>query len=118
MEDLAVATKDYAVEQILGPVRGAGRWLVFGLAGALAMGIGLLFGLLATLRLVQDLGGGALDGSWSFVPYVVTAIGAGPVIGYSLSRINTEPLAKSFGRDASGTGHGARHGARHGHGGE
>lgn len=110
VEDLAVATKDYAVEQILGPIRGAGRWLAFGLAGALAMGIGLLFGLLAMLRLVQDLGGGALDGAWSFVPYLVTAAGAGPVIAYSLSRINTEPLAKDFGRDGTRAGRGARDG--------
>ena len=75
---------------------------MFGLAGAVSLGIGLLFGLLATLRLVQDLGGGALDGAWSFVPYVVTAVGAGPAIGFSLSRINTEPLARDFGRDGSG----------------
>lgn len=96
------ATKDYAVEQIVGPIRGAGRWLAFGLAGALAMGIGLLFGLLAILRLVQDLGGGALDGAWSFVPYVVTAVSAGPAIGFSLSRINTEPLSKDFERNGAG----------------
>jgi len=94
VEDLARATKDYAVEQIIGPIRGAGRWLAFGVAGALSLGIGLLFGLLAILRLVQDLGGGALDGGWSFVPYLITAASAGPAIGYSLSRINTEPLAK------------------------
>ncbi len=108
VEELAVATKDYAIEQILGPVRGAGRWLMFGIAGACAMGIGLLFGLLATLRLMQDLGGDVLDGPWSFVPYLVTAVCAAPAIGYSLSRINTEPLAKNFDRDGSGPRHGGK----------
>lgn len=106
-EEIASATKDYAIEQIIGPIRGAGRWLMYGLLGAAALGIGLLFGLLALLRLVQDLGGGALDGAWSFAPYLITAVAAAPAIGYSLSRINTEPLARDFdaaGRTRSGAG--------------
>lgn len=94
VEDLAQATKDYAVDQIVGPIRGAGRWLAFGTAGAACLGISMLFALLATLRLVQDLGGGALDGAWSFVPYLATIAGALPVIVFTLSRINTESLAK------------------------
>jgi hypothetical protein len=49
---------------------------------------------LAVLRLSQDLGGTALDGSWSFVHYLITLVIVSALVGASFSRISQRSLAK------------------------
>jgi len=49
---------------------------------------------MGVLRLVQDLGGSALDGGWSFVPHVVALAAAIAVTVLSLSRIGGSELNK------------------------
>lgn len=70
--------RDYAKQETVGPLKGAGRWLGFGLLAAFFMSVGIVIVLLAVLRLAQDL---ILYTWWpdqsdglSFVPYIVTFV--------------------------------------------
>jgi hypothetical protein len=47
--------RDYAKQETVGPLKGAGRWLGFGLLAAFFMSVGIVIVLLAVLRLSQDL---------------------------------------------------------------
>jgi hypothetical protein len=72
--------RDYAKQETLDPLRGAGRWLGVGLIAGFLMSVGIVIVLVGVLRLSQDL----LLHTWfvdqadglSFVPYLITlAIG-------------------------------------------
>jgi hypothetical protein len=69
---LAVA---YAKQETIDPIKGLGRFLAFGLAGGLLIGFGLVLSLLALLRALQTETGEHLTGNWSWVPYLLTAVG-------------------------------------------
>ena len=51
--DVVEFVKTYAKQETVGPLKGAGRWIGFGLAGAFLMGLGLLFVTLGALRFFQ-----------------------------------------------------------------
>src|SRR4051794_29179472 len=46
--------KDYVRQETLGPIKGAGRWLGRGVAGAFLIGTGCVFLVLAALRMIQN----------------------------------------------------------------
>jgi hypothetical protein len=71
--DLVGSVRAYAVQETIGPARGAARWLAYGSLGALFTGLGIVLLALGVLRMVQDLGGSALAGGWSFVPHLSSA---------------------------------------------
>ena len=73
--------KTYARQETIGPLKGAGRWLAFGIAGALALGFGLSMLLLGLLRLLQNEAPGVFDGNWSWAPYFITLLVCVAVIG-------------------------------------
>lgn len=75
--DLVVA---YARQETIGPLRGAGRWIAAGVASMSLLSVGLVLVALGILRAVQDLAGSSLDGSWSFVPYLIAAMCAGVIV--------------------------------------
>ena len=72
----------YVVQETLGPLRGAGRWLLVGTLAATVTALGCCFLLLATLRGTQDL----LrvldrDGTWDLLAYVATfVVGSGCIV--------------------------------------
>jgi hypothetical protein len=76
--DLVLA---YARQETLEPVKGLGRFLGFGVAGALTFGIGAVVMLIGALRALQTTTGTALQGNWSWVPYLLVAAGCGAIIG-------------------------------------
>ena len=78
--------KAYALQETLGPLKGAGRWIGMGLAGALCLGLGGLLLSLALLRLLQT-EVSAFDGSWSFVPYLITFAVLAIVIGLTVWQV-------------------------------
>lgn len=80
--------RDYAKQETLDPLKGLVAYLKWGLVGALLVAIGLVELLLAVLRAVQAEGGDALDGRWSFVPYLVTLVVAGAAVYVSLKAIS------------------------------
>jgi len=68
LQELVVA---YAKQETLDPLKGMARFAGFGLAGAVLMGCGVSFLAMAALRAMQSNHGWAVNGNWSWVPYVV-----------------------------------------------
>ena len=73
--------KDYARQETIAPLKRLGRYLGFGVGGALLLGLGLLFGAFAGLRALQTETGSTFTGSWSWAPYLIVMGGAAVVIG-------------------------------------
>ena len=92
--DLVESVKQYARQETIEPLKGAARWVAVGSIAALSLGLAMVFLALAVLRLSQDLGGTTLDGSWSFVHYLITLIVVSILVAVSFSRISKRSLAK------------------------
>ena len=69
----------YAKQETLDPVKNLGRFLGYGMAGALLGSLGAVLLLLGTLRLLQTETGDTFDGNWTFVPYVVVLVVSGAI---------------------------------------
>lgn len=78
----------YVKQETLEPVRGLGRFLGFGLAGSMLVGVGQLLFLLGVLRLLQAETGSAFEGHLSFVPYLVVVVACGGVAAAAMSAKN------------------------------
>lgn len=85
--------RNYAKQETLGPLKGAGRWLALGAAGSLLIGSGLLLLLVSVLRLLQT-EISAFDGGFSWVPYAIVLVVTLVWIGIALSRIRKATLGK------------------------
>lgn len=92
--DLVDSVKQYARQETIEPLKGAARWVAVGSLAALSLGLAMVFLALAVLRLSQDLGGTTLDGSWSFVHYLITLVVVSILVAVSFSRISKKSLAK------------------------
>jgi membrane protein implicated in regulation of membrane protease activity len=68
LKDLVIA---YAKQEATTPLQGMLRIVGFGVAGALLMGTGVLFLAIGILRALQSNHGWAVNGNWSWVPYVI-----------------------------------------------
>jgi ascorbate-specific PTS system EIIC-type component UlaA len=90
--DMINFVKTYAKQETVGPLRNVGRWLASGIAGALALGIGLFMLVLGVLRLLQTEASDTFDGNWSVVPYVVAAILCVAAIALALWRVGKGTL--------------------------
>lgn len=78
-QDLFQLVVGYAKQETLGPVKNLGRFVGFGLAGAVLGSLGGVLLLLGTLRLLQTETGEAFDGNFTFVPYLVVLAASGAV---------------------------------------
>lgn len=89
--ELVALVAAYARQQTLEPIRGAGRWLAYGLLAVVSLVFGVVMISLGTLRLLQT---EVFDGAttWSFVPYMIVVVMCGAVVAYTLSRINRDSL--------------------------
>ena len=67
----------YAKQETLDPIRNLGRWIGFGLAGALLGSLGAVLLLLGGLRLLQTETGDAFDGRLTWIPYVLVLVVSG-----------------------------------------
>ena len=91
-------TVDYLKQETLAPLRGLGRFLAWGLAGSLAIAIGLVLLLIGVLRLLQDETGSSLTGDWSWVPYfVVSVLGVG-ILAVAAWRVTAGPAQRKVPR--------------------
>ena len=81
LNEFVSLTVGYAKEQTVDPIRGLGRYLLFGVIGAFMIAIGWGLTALAAIRLVQAETGNHLRGSLTWVPYtsglIVATVGAG-----------------------------------------
>ena len=86
--------KAYVRQETIGPLRGAGRWLAFGAAGALVLGVGLSFVLLGLLRLVQHEWDFSARGRMSWLPYLIVLVACVGLLFLTIKRINKSALNK------------------------
>ena len=73
LAELLEMLRAYAVQETVGPLRGLGRYLLFGLVGAVGVSLGLVFATLAVVRVLQsetDL----FNANWSFVPHLAGVV--------------------------------------------
>ena len=95
----------YVKGQLLQPLSGAGRWLVFGLAGGILIGGGVALGLLGVLRLLQTEFSGiaAEDSRLSWLPYLIVLVVGVAVLVATLQRINRTELFTDRDRESGST---------------
>jgi len=71
LKDLVVT---YVKQQTLVPLQALGRYIGFGIAGSLLLGVGVVFLGMSCLRALQTQTDGTFDGNWSWVPYLITFV--------------------------------------------
>jgi hypothetical protein len=86
--ELWAMTKDYARQETIDPLKGVGRYLGFGAGGALLLALGVIMLMLSGLRALQTETGDALDGSLSWLPYVIVLAVAALLVAWAVSRIS------------------------------
>ena len=74
----------YAKQETLDPVKNLGRFLGFGLGGALLGSLGAVLLLLGGLRLLQTETGEAFDGNLTFIPYLLVLVVSGAIAAGAL----------------------------------
>jgi hypothetical protein len=65
---------DYVKQETLTPLKGLGRFMLFGVAGSVALAIGLVILSVAFLRLLQGETGSTFSGNWSWAPYLICTV--------------------------------------------
>ncbi|MHB1517073.1 MAG: phage holin family protein [Acidimicrobiales bacterium] len=65
---------DYVKQETLEPLKGLGRYMVFGIVGSVALAVGLVVLAVALLRLLQGETGSTFNGNWSWAPYLLTLV--------------------------------------------
>jgi hypothetical protein len=85
---------DYVKQETIGPLKGVGRFLAFGIAGSLALCVGLVLLLVGLLRLLQTETGTTFAGNLTWLPYVIVAVAALLVIGLATWRVAKGPAAR------------------------
>ncbi|MDQ3384459.1 MAG: hypothetical protein M3503_00365 [Actinomycetota bacterium] len=98
--DLWELVKAYAKQETLGPLKGIGRSLAFGIAGSVVLSVGLILLALAALRALQTETGTTFTGSWSWAPYLLALVVLAVVIALALAatRKRTAPVARKASR--------------------
>lgn len=87
VSELWALTKDYARQETLDPLKGVGRYVAFGLGGAIIGAIGVCLLMLALLRALQTETGNALDGNMSWAPYLIVIVVGVALIAIAVARI-------------------------------
>lgn len=65
---------DYIKQETLDPVKGLGRYVLFGVAGSVALSIGLAVLAVGLLRVLQGETGSTFTGNLSWIPYVICTV--------------------------------------------
>ena len=94
MNEIVDLVKSYAQQETVEPLKGAGRWLGVGAAGALAFGIGGILILLGLLRLLQTEWERSASGALSWLSYLIVLVVGALVIVVAASRIKKDSLEK------------------------
>ena len=96
INDLWILIRDYAKQETVDPLKALGRFVGYGIGGAALLALGLAFGALALLRMLQTETGDHLTGKLTWVPYGVTFVLTAAVVGLAIRTITkpnrTEPL--------------------------
>ena len=84
VKDLLV---DYAKQETIDPLRGLGRFIGYGAAAMILIGIGSVLLTVCLLRVLQTETGTTFTGNWSWAPYFITLVAATVVILLALRAI-------------------------------
>ena len=87
--ELVDLVRAYANQETIEPVKGLGRFVAFGLAGSVLLGVGTVLLAVALLRALQT-EVDTFDGRWSWAPYLITLLLCGVVIGLALSKTSAK----------------------------
>jgi hypothetical protein len=71
LRDLVVA---YAKQETIEPLKGLGRYIGYGVGGAVLLGFGVFFLSMGVLRVLQTQTGDAFADWRSFLPYVIVVV--------------------------------------------
>jgi len=93
---------DYAKQETVGPIRGLGRFVGFGVAGSIALSIGTVLLLIGLLRLLQTETGSTFTGNLSWIPYLIVAAVALIVMALAGWRITQGPARRTARYDKEG----------------
>jgi hypothetical protein len=94
---------DYVKQETLDPLKGLGRYMLFGVAGSVAFAIGLVILAVAFLRLLQGETGTTFAGNLSWVPYLICTVAVllvAAVAVRAVTRGQRRPGAATSGGDA------------------
>jgi len=91
-EDVLDLVVSYAKQETIEPLRGAIRWILWGLASMAFISTGLVILVLGVVRATQDVLGESFQHSWSFVSYFVGVTACGLVVAFALSSIKKDSL--------------------------
>lgn len=87
LSELKDLTVSYAKQETIDPLKGLGRFIAFGVAGSLFLGIGLVLAALAGLRALQTETGDTFDDNFTWAPYGIVLVGALIIIVLAVTRI-------------------------------
>jgi hypothetical protein len=85
--ELWALTKDYAKQETIDPLKGVGRYLTFGVPGAVLIGFGVVLLMLSGLRALQTQTGSTFHGSLSWLPYIIVLVVAAALVALAITRI-------------------------------
>ncbi len=88
VSELIALVKTYTRQETIEPLKGLARYLLFGVLGSVLLGTGVILLVVALLRVLQTETGDAFDGNWSWVPYAITIVVSGAVVGLALAGIS------------------------------
>lgn len=88
--DLWQLVKDYAKQETVDPLKSIGRFLAYGLGGAILLSLGILMGVLAILRALQASGRHHFDDHLSWAPYAIALVITLAILGFAIRTI-TKP---------------------------
>jgi hypothetical protein len=80
----------YFKQETVEPIKGLGRFLAYGAAGAAVLSIGLVMLAVAGLRALQTETGSTFRGNWSWAPYGITLVGCAIVIALAARAIGSK----------------------------
>jgi hypothetical protein len=90
LRETADLVKRYAEQETIGPLRGLGRYIGFGIGGAVLVTLGVFLLAMSGLRALQD-ETSVFEGFWSWAPYAIVAVPVMLVIGLAVAAITREP---------------------------
>jgi len=86
LDEIKALALRYIKEETIQPIKEMGRFVLWGAVGSLLVGFGYLFLLFGALRFLQDQFK-VLDGTLSWIPYLVVVVLAALVIALTVWRI-------------------------------
>ena len=92
-DEVSRLAKQYVAEETIEPLKKLGRYVAWGCAGSLLIGLGTVFLLIGLLRLLQT-ETTVFHGNWSWAPYLIVVVAGLGVIGLVAWRIFSGPAQR------------------------